>query len=424
MDISLSNTRLARAAAVLVYISSYLLFASVSEMFMSGMYGIYQLIIVTVLIAANEIIIRVNRGREASRLSAEDIIWYLAMIICSVYSIVFNSFDGNESNILLNTYVIYNIFFYSILQRGGRLLAGSTSGYLPLDIFNSRLILPFAHFVDIIRDIRGEGSRKTRGSVAVGILALTVVVPLFMTAVHFLSGMDGAFRDFIFSYLKIEKISSTMLKLVFAVPVSFYIYGLLSGSDLVVREEHKKRYADVIDFIDRLRAAPMFVSIIILSVFDALYILFGVFRARYYFTAFSGKVLEGFSYSSYAREGFFELCAIMALNILVVAVIRIFAIGEDFRSLPVKLLMGLLMSESVFFAVSSMSKIIIYLNHYGFTPKRVLSIWAVTVFIYATAEAMLYVFKKLGNPVRRWLNYTLVTYLAVMGYICYCSGLA
>ena len=233
--------------------------------------------------------------------------------------------------------------------------------------------------------------------------------------------MDKDFKVFIFSYLDIDSIASTVIKLVFAVPVTFYVYGLFSGSDLCIGEEQKRRYSNVIGFIDRLRAAPMFISIVILSVFDALYIIFGVFRARYYFTAFTGKVLEGFSYSGYAREGFFELCAIMALNILVVAVIRIFAIGEDFTSKPVKLLMGLLMSESVFFAVSSLSKIILYFNRYGFTPKRVLSMWAVTVFIYATAEALLYVFKKLGNPVRRWLNYTLVSYLAVMGYICYCS---
>ena len=423
MDISLNDTRLARAAAVLVYLSSYLFFSSVSALLNDDNCGIYLIIISSILITANEIVIRINRGNEAARLTAEDIVWYSAMMICSIYSFGLSYADGKSfsGNVVFNNYCLYNIFFYAIVQRGGRLLAGKTSGYILLDIFNSRLILPFSHFADIIRDIKSKDGKRSRGSTAIGILALCAVIPIFISAVYFLSDMDKDFKVFIFSYLDIDSIASTVIKLVFAVPVTFYVYGLFSGSDLCIGEEQKRRYSNVIGFIDRLRAAPMFISIVILSVFDALYIIFGVFRARYYFTAFTGKVLEGFSYSGYAREGFFELCAIMALNILVVAVIRIFAIGEDFTSKPVKLLMGLLMSESVFFAVSSLSKIILYFNRYGFTPKRVLSMWAVTVFIYATAEALLYVFKKLGNPVRRWLNYTLVSYLAVMGYICYCS---
>ena len=421
MDISLNDTRLSRAAAVLVYLSSYLFFTSFSAFVNSDNCGIYLLIIAPALITANEIVIRVNRGNEASRLSFEDIIWYSAMLICALYSFGFGFISDSFDNTLLNNYAMYNIFFYAIVQRGGRLLAGKTSGYILLDIFNSRLILPFCHFVDIIRDIKKKDGKKLRGNIAIGILALSVVVPIFIAAFYFLADMDKDFKAFVYSYLDIDSIVSTVAKLVFAVPVTFYIYGLFSGSDLCVGEKNRQNYSSVTGFIEGLRAAPMFICIIILSVFDALYMLFGVFRARYYLTAFSGQVMEGFNTSGYAREGFFELCAIMTLNILVVAVIRIFAIGEDFSSKPVKVLMGILMSESVFFAVSSMSKIILYLRRYGFTPRRVLSIWAVTVFIYATAEALLYVFKKLGNPVRRWLNYTLVSYLAVMGYICYAS---
>ena len=122
MDISLNDTRLSRAAAVLVYLSSYLFFTSFSAFVNSDNCGIYLLIIAPALITANEIVIRVNRGNEASRLSLEDIIWYSAMLICALYSFGFGFISDSFDNTLLNNYAMYNIFFYAIVQRGGRLV--------------------------------------------------------------------------------------------------------------------------------------------------------------------------------------------------------------------------------------------------------------------------------------------------------------
>ena len=68
--------------------------------------------------------------------------------------------------------------------------------------------------------------------------------------------------------------------------------------------------------LGQLRIVPARVWSICLAVFIAVYAVFFVMQGGYIFGAFSRTLPEGMTVAQYARQGFFELCRVMALNLV------------------------------------------------------------------------------------------------------------
>ena len=67
----------------------------------------------------------------------------------------------------------------------------------------------------------------------------------------------------------------------------------------------------------------------------------------------------------------------MAVTMCVYLTIYLFETrtSEGHTSIPGRILVTLLMSESIIFAVIAMSKLWLYFSIYGYTPKRMLAMW-------------------------------------------------
>ena len=77
-----------------------------------------------------------------------------------------------------------------------------------------------------------------------------------------------------------------------------------------------------------LRFAPRSTVLTALLVLCVVYLLFISMQAKYLFGAFWGALPEGFSYSEYARQGFFELCRVAAINIVILLATKLIS-GEQ-----------------------------------------------------------------------------------------------
>ena len=93
----------------------------------------------------------------------------------------------------------------------------------------------------------------------------------------------------------------------------------------------------------------------------------------------------------YAREGFFELVGIMAVNMCVYLTIYLFEKRNNAgrTTLAGRILVTLLMSESIIFAVIAMSKLWLYYSIYGYTPKRMLAMWGTLTLGFAALMSIL-----------------------------------
>ena len=115
------------------------------------------------------------------------------------------------------------------------------------------------------------------------------------------------------------------------------------------------------------------------------YLLFIGLQAKYLFSAFAGIRPEGFTYAEYARRGFFELCDIAVLNLVVLVGANCFS--KTRRSENVWLRRGnvLLAVLTLLLIATAMSKMVLYICAYGLTEKRVITmvfmIWLLVVFL-------------------------------------------
>ena len=134
---------------------------------------------------------------------------------------------------------------------------------------------------------------------------------------------------------------------------------------------------------------------------------------------FTGTVPEGKLVAYYAREGFFELVGIMAVNMCVYLAIILFGKTnkEGKFALPARILVTLLMAESIIFAVVAMSKLGLYYSIYGYTPKRILAMWGSLALGFASAMTICTVNRNKPH-IRAGILFTAASYVA----ICILSG--
>ena len=184
-------------------------------------------------------------------------------------------------------------------------------------------------------------------------------------------------------------------------------------------EREKRVGAKLGKFIGKGKTVSATIVYIAAGVFVALYALFFIKRLAYMLGGFVGDVPEGMLVSHYAREGFFELVGIMAVNMCVYLAIIMFGKSDQNGkfAVPAKILVTLLMSESIIFAVIAMSKLGLYYSIYGYTPKRILAMWGTLALGFA-AGLTIATLHRCKPHFRAGVIFTSISYIA----ICILSG--
>ena len=167
--------------------------------------------------------------------------------------------------------------------------------------------------------------------------------------------------------------------------------------------------------LETMHSVPTVTCAVLTGAFCLLYLAFFIVQAGYLFGAFSRTLPEGFIVSEYARQGFFELCKVMAVNFTLLWLLLRFA-GE--RLQESRLLKGMslvLLLESLLFAVVAFSKLVLYIDCFGFTPKRLLSAWLVVVLAFGTLCGLYSLFTK-KKSFSAWLYFAAATLVLISFY--------
>lgn len=383
-------------------------------------------IIALLFIAVNEIVRRGWRGINATP-SRETFFWYAMTFLSGLTATI----GPNEA---LSVFAMHLCAVYSVLISNEILLGGKTSGFIPADLIHGFYVKSFAGFPNFVVDWKCfkrpasvEGEERVPRKNPVGlIIFIPVMLVLLITAVSLMASIDddiGMFFSDLFSnlekYLNELEIYEIIPRAIFAVPVCFYLYGLMSRSAKSDGEREKRVGAKLGKFIGKGKTVSATIVYIAAGVFVALYALFFIKRLAYMLGGFVGDIPEGMLVSHYAREGFFELVGIMAVNMCVyLAIIMFGKSDQDGKfAVPAKILVTLLMSESIIFAVIAMSKLGLYYSIYGYTPKRILAMWGTLALGFAAAMTIATVHKG-KTHFRAGVFFTSISYIA----ICVLSG--
>ena len=385
-------------------------------------YPVFALLFILV----NEIVRRGRRGAN-SLPAKETVFWYVMTFLAGLTASI-----GPEME--LSVFAMHLCGVYSVLTSNGILLGGKTSGFIPADLIHGFYVKSFAGFPNFITDwgcfkkpgTEGDEAAPKRKNPAGAIIFILVMIVLLIISVSLMASIDediGMFFEDMFSgieiYLRDLEVYEIIPRAIFAVPVCFYLYGLMSRSAKSDGVKEKRFASWLTGFMGKGKTASATVVYIAAGVFVAAYILFFIKRLAYMLGGFVGDVPDGMLVSHYAREGFFELVGIMAVNMCVYLAIILFGKTdkEGKFSLPAKILVTLLMAESIIFAIIAMSKLGLYYSIYGYTPKRILAMWATLALGFAAAMTVMTVHR--GKPhFRAGVIFTSISYIA----ICLLSG--
>lgn len=212
---------------------------------------------------------------------------------------------------------------------------------------------------------------KTTAIAAIGGLLLALVPTAVVVS---LLSYDANFSRILRS-ISLENVSCVIGNLLFAAAFSVLVFGDVVASsehlacDIMTREKCTRLSV-------RSKVIPTALTVAFVLPLIAVYAVFFISQWDYYVSAFTGKLPETLSYAEYARKGFFELCSVSAINGAFLLIIELFgARPYGKRPIAVKVVGTVLSVSTLALIATAMSKMILYIDMYGLTKRRVYSSW-------------------------------------------------
>ena len=410
--------------AVIMYIPAYLYVLYAALSYRSELYVLCIAAVALFLVGITEAL---NTGVKRS---AESWVW-LSCFAAVCFSYVRAGLSASAEYEMQHVWYSKELFLFIhifavwwILSRSGKLAEGKSGHLLPLDALNGFVVIPFSNFFLKIRSVwylcrskMSPGKKTDVAAAAVIVAALGVCALLFANAVSLLSEADFAFYELsekLREVLSFDLDEEVFMRILLSLPVGSWLFGLAAGAVRTKESFLEKQKNSVGSFLASLRRVPPLVWSLVIGAFSVMYMVFFYLQGSYLFGAFTRTLPEGFIVSEYARQGFFELCKVMALNFgLLWMVTRMSREGTQNKAILIPCLV--LLAESMLFAVIAFSKLALYIDCFGFTPKRLQSTWLVCVLF---AGCVLWTVNLLtGKEVfRKWMYFGGVS-LAVLSLI-------
>ena len=234
------------------------------------------------------------------------------------------------------------------------------------------------------------------------LIGLGISLPLLAVILPLLMSSDVIFMDFFENMfdLGIEIDPGAILFMIFAVFVMSY--GMLC------RFGQPMKYAAA-PVTDKRRYSPVIaitVNLVLLSV----YFVYCGIQVIYLFMR-QGTLPEGYTYSSYAHEGFFQLVFVCLINILIVLLCRKYSADN----LALKCILCLISACTYVLIASAAYRMFLYIDVYKLTFLRLYVLWALAVMAVVMAGIIVYLFRP-GMPFARFAACVLVSLWMIFAY--------
>ncbi len=271
------------------------------------------------------------------------------------------------------TYALVTYLYYVYASFGNSLKKGFCD-LIAIDYFKALFVLPFVRFSALFTAVfTGKKGGKTLRRLLVGI-----GIAIIPTAIIFsLLSYDSSFNKLIEKMFDFEfsDVWSHLVSITLAFPLSAVGYGLfISASENSMKD--KITAEGCRDASEKVRFAPVLTMSVATLPILAVYVIFFISQWKYYISGFTGVLPKGFVYSEYAREGFFQLCTVSVINLVIIALLSSFSKrNTKVKSVVIKIIAILYSTASLVLIATAIAKLSMYIGIYGLTPKRVYAAW-------------------------------------------------
>lgn len=286
--------------------------------------------------------------------------------------------------LLTNTVFLINLSFayslasycYFLYAAFGNRIEEGFSDYVYIDYLRALFVYPFRSFGAIFSALASSSARKISG-VLVKVLLGFVVAVIPTCLVFLFLAYDPDFLnilDDIFSF-DLDRVSRTVRSLFFTLPLAMYGFGLYASS-LTKDPLEKVTAEDCEARLEKMKILPQLTALVAVLPILFLYGVYFVSQWKYYVSGFTGVLPQDFSYADYARQGFFELCCVSVINLLlIVGIAFLMKRGKNGSGVILKIVATLFCLCTLILISTAVAKLVMYIDYYGLTPKRVYAMW-------------------------------------------------
>lgn len=307
---------------------------------------------------------------------------YVFTAVIAVFSIGFITCGNSviRGFLFLFLICIFAYWIYSSFGLGGKKILSEN---LVEDFISATFVNPFKYIWCIFPGFVFRSENKKRGKVlrslrlvmlglAVAVIPTAIIVSLLSYDDSFTALLDKIF-DFSFDSI-FRFIGDIHLGFIFAT----VLYGAFLGAkrqsfnssgENCIKNAKKKHLT-----IPRILVCTAVTPILLV------YILFFISQWDYYISAFTSVLPDNLTYAEYAREGFFQLCWVCVINAVMMLWFNIFikSNGKK-RDLLKSFYIGIIAVFSMILIATAFSKMLLYIDIYGLTRKRVYVTWFIIV---------------------------------------------
>ena len=314
----------------------------------------------------------------------------LALAVEYTFSLIF-SVTAND--LLKALAVIYLILAGSLLLIHTTSPDGDILRFLPISLAKGALGAPFVHFGAgagaIVSGTKGKGFWKNAGYVVLG---LVIAVPVTCIAGGLLCSADDNMNRLISKLFCLPE-EETMLFLFhmgLGIPVGMALFSALFTAG---RKGMTVNAQECTEIAKSCRIVPTPVIYAAVTPLCLLYLLFFFSQLQYFLGGFTGDV-SGFTYAEYARRGFFELCGVCCMNVLVIGCMGFFAKrAGDAKALVLRIYACFLCVSSLLLAGTALAKMFLYIRVYGMTQLRIYTTWFMFLLVIGFGALLVRQFK-------------------------------
>ncbi len=218
---------------------------------------------------------------------------------------------------------------------------------------------------------------KTGSRIRMIALGLLVSLPLTFLVAGLLASADAGVEQLLEHIYNLitEDFIEIVWQLLLGMLVGAWMYAVLYAAT------NKERYPELCDAVFEQKLAdkriiPTLGLCASVTPICLLYAVYVISQISYFCSAFFGKLPDIMTYAQYARRGFFELCAIAVLNLLVILVTTgCCKRTENKQPKAAKIYGCVLCLFTLFIIATAIAKMIMYIDAYGLTRLRLYTTW-------------------------------------------------
>lgn len=303
-----------------------------------------------------------------------------------------------DTRFLIRLSMAYSLasYCYFLYAAFGNRIEQGFSDYIYIDFLKVLIILPFSSLGKLFLALFNKTTEKSSMFLVKILIGIGIAIIPTALAFSFLSYDSGFMKiiDDIFS-VDGEKVGRIVRSLIFALPLGMYGFGLYAASQ--EKKLHSKMTAQSCQAgLQKARILPQLTAVVAVVPILFLYVVFFISQWKYYVSGFTGLLPENFSYAEYARQGFFELCAVSVINlVLIVAIAFFIKRGKNGNSIVLKIVVGIFCLCTLILISTAVAKLVMYIDYYGLTPRRIYAMWLMALI------AVVFLLIALGQFLRR-----------------------